>query len=185
MVAFGCKLKRVDKDFGKFCVHTLRGVNTTQVYNLYETNAPLKAKHTNKKNEAKLKGSWWFFATIHRIFLARICCWSILGKGGIGVFRAARFNWINMAQIHAMTPLHASPELFEPTKQRGGQHVKVNIWANILARSFPGKQHIFWELFVQIWLFSCDFLKCEAQKHDFGSNEMKFPQRTATLSTFL
>ena len=131
MVAFGCKLKRDDKDFGKFCVHTLRGVNTTQVYNLYETNAPLKAKHTNKKNEAKLKGSWWFFATIHRI--ARICCWSILGKGGIGVFRAVRFNWINMAQIHAMTPLHASPELFEPIQTARWQHVKVNIWANILA----------------------------------------------------
>ena len=78
-----------------------------------------------------MKGSWWFFATIHRI--ARICCWSILGKGGIGVFRAARFNWINMAQIHAMTPLHASPELFEPIQTARWQHVKVNIWANILA----------------------------------------------------
>ena len=166
MVAFGCKLKREDKDFGKFCVYTLRGVNTTQVYNLYETNAPLKAKHTNKKNEAKLKGSWCFFCYYSTYLFSKDLLLKHSWKGRHWCFRAARFNWINMAQIHAMTPLHASPELFEPTKQRGGQHVKVNIWANI-----------FWEWFLQIWLFSGDFLKCEAKKPWFRVKWNEVPEK--------
>ena len=59
----------------------------------------------------------------------------------------------NMAQIHAMTPLHASPELFEPIQTarwqpREGQHL-----AAILAALPKWKQHILGIIFSNLIVF--------------------------------